>query len=153
MSSGGTNGARGIGAGHRVTALYELVLAGATLPDLEGAPAPTSGASYSGVREVAAEDLVEVKVRYKHVDAGTTDATLEVAQSLAPNAIADELAGADVDLRWASAVPAFREVLKTSPYAASGDLDALDAILAAQSERDDARGEFYELFLIARAML
>jgi Ca-activated chloride channel family protein len=142
-----------IGAGHRVTALYELVLAGATLPAVEGAPAPTSGATYSGVREVAAEDLVEVKVRYKHVDAGTSDAALEVAQSLAPSAIASELAGADLDLRWASAIAAFVEVLKGSPYAASVDLDALDATFAAQSERDDARAEFYELFLIARAML
>jgi Ca-activated chloride channel homolog len=142
-----------IGAGHRVTALYELVLAGATLPTVDGAPAPTAGATYSGVREVAAEDLVEVKVRYKHVDAGATDAALEVAQSLAPSAIASELAGADADLRWASAIAAFVEVLKGSPYAAGVDLDALDATFAAQSERDDARAEFYELFLIARAML
>lgn len=37
-----------IGAGHRVTALYELVLAGAALPDLEGVPLPTNGAAYSG---------------------------------------------------------------------------------------------------------
>jgi hypothetical protein len=43
--------------------------------------------------------------------------------------------------------------LKGSPYAAGVDLDALDATFAAQSERDDARAEFYELFLIARAML
>jgi Ca-activated chloride channel family protein len=142
-----------IGAGHRVTALYELVLAGAALPEVDGAPVPTSGATYSGVREVAADDLVEVKVRYKHVDAGTTDAALEVAQSLGPSAIASELAGADLDLRWASAIAAFVEVLKGSPYAASVDLDALDATFAAQSERDSARAEFYELFLIARAML
>jgi len=142
-----------IGAGHRVTALYELVLAGSALPTVEGAPVPTSGATYSGVREVAAEDLVEVKVRYKHVDAGTTDAALEVASSLAPSAIASELAGADLDLTWASAIAAFCEVLKGSPYAASVDLDALDAIFAAQAERDDARAEFYDLFLSARAML
>lgn len=142
-----------IGAGHRVTALYELVLAGSALPAVEGAPAPTSGPTYSGPREVATEDLVEVKVRYKHVDAGTTDAALEVASSLAPSAIAGELAGADPDLTWASAVAAFSEVLKGSPYAASVDLDALDAIFAAQAERDGARAEFYELFLSARALL
>jgi hypothetical protein len=136
-----------------VTALYELVLAGATLPEVEGAPAPTSGASYSGVREVAAEDVVEVKVRYKGIDASSTEAALEVASSLGPAAIASTLEGADLDSSWASAVAAFCEVLKGSPYAGSVDLDALDAIFAAQSERDDARAEFYDLFLLARAML
>jgi hypothetical protein len=35
------------------------------------------------------------------VDAGTTDAALEVASSLAPSAIATELEGAGLDLRWA----------------------------------------------------
>ncbi|HTV19143.1 MAG TPA: von Willebrand factor type A domain-containing protein [Polyangiaceae bacterium] len=142
-----------IGAGHRVTALYELVLAGGSLPEIAGAPEPTSGASYSGVREVATEDLVEVKVRYKDVDAAITDAALEVAQSLAPADVASNLDGADLDLQWASAVAAFSEVLKQSPYASSVDLDALGAIFEAQSERDSDRAEFYELFQAARGML
>jgi Ca-activated chloride channel family protein len=142
-----------IGAGHRVTALYELVLAGGSVPELAGAPAPTAGASYSGVREVGNDDLVEVKVRYKHVDAGTTDAALEVAQSLAPGDVASALDGADLDLQWASAVAAFSEVLKGSPYAASVDLDALGAVFAAQSERDADRAEFYQLFQAARGLM
>ena len=142
-----------IGAGHRVTALYELVLAGASVPEIAGAPTPTTGASYSGVREVQSDDLVEVKVRYKHVDAGTTDAALEVAQSLAPSDVAGALDGADLDLQWASAVAAFSEVLKQSPYAAGVDLDALGAIFEAQSTRDSDRAEFNDLFLLARGMM
>lgn len=109
--------------------------------------------TYSGVREVAAEDLVQVKVRYKHLDAASADPALEVASSLVPSAIATELTAADLDLAWAAAIAAFCEVLKGSPYAASVDLDALDAIFSAQSERDPARAEFYELFLLTRALL
>jgi Ca-activated chloride channel homolog len=142
-----------IGAGHRVTALYELVLAGASVPDVEGAPAPTNGAAYDGVREVASLDLVQVKVRYKRIDAGTTDAALEIAQSLAPADVATDLGGSDLDLQWASAVAAFSEVLKQSPYAASVDLDAVAAVLEAQSGRDADRAELYQLFQAARSLL
>jgi Ca-activated chloride channel homolog len=142
-----------IGAGHRVTALYELVLGDASVPSVQGAPDPTTGATYSGVREVASEDLVQVKIRYKHIDAGTTDAALELSASLAPSAVAEAIDGADLDLQWASAVAAFSEVLKRSPYGGSVDLDALGAIFEAQSARDDDRAEFYQLFLAARGML
>jgi Ca-activated chloride channel family protein len=142
-----------IGAGHRVTALYELVLAGGSVPDVTGAPPATTGASYDGVREVASEALVAVKVRYKQLDAGTSDAALEVAESLAPSDVASALDGADLDLQWASAIAAFSEVLKQSPYASSVDLDALAAIFEAQSTRDADRTQFYELFLAARGML
>lgn len=142
-----------IGAGHRVTALYELVLAGGSLPEVAGAPAPTTGASYDGVREVTDSDLVEVKVRYKPIDATTTDPALEVAQSIAPSDVAGDLAEADLDLQWASAMAAFSEVLKQSPYAAPVDLDAAGTVFEAQRERDADRAEFYELFLAARDML
>jgi Ca-activated chloride channel family protein len=142
-----------IGAGHRVTALYEIVPSGASLPDVEGAPTPQSGAAYDGTREVASDDLVLVKVRYKHVDAGTTDPALEVAAGLAPAAVAQSIEDADLDLQWASAVAAFSEVLKHSPYASDVDLDAVDAVLAAQVDRDDTRAEFYELFLRARDLM
>jgi Ca-activated chloride channel family protein len=142
-----------IGAGHRVTALYELVLGNGSVPSVQGAPDPTTGATYSGVREVASEDLVQVKIRYKHIDAGTTDAALELSESLAPSAVAEAIDGADLDLQWASAVAAFSEVLKRSPYGGSVDLDALGAIFEAQSARDDDRAEFYQLFLAARGML
>jgi Ca-activated chloride channel family protein len=129
------------------------VLAGGSVPDVAGAPAPTTGASYSGVREVASADLVEVKVRYKHVDAGTDDPALEVSQSLAPSDVASALDGADLDLQWASAVAAFSEVLKRSPYASSVDLDALATVFEAQSELDAERAEFYQLFQAARGLM
>jgi len=140
-----------IGAGHRVTALYELALQGDDLPSIDGAPAATTGPSFEGEREVAVDDLVQVKLRYKHIDASAQDAALEVAASLAPSAL--DAASVDPDLAWASAVAAFSEVLKQSPYARDVDLDTLGAVFEAQSTRDDDRAEFYTLFQRARELL
>ncbi len=142
-----------IGAGHRVTALYELVRAGAELPATPGAPQAMTGAAYAGARAVPSSDLVAVKVRYKHPDAGTTDAALEVSSTLAPSAVAQSLAQADADLAWQSSVAAFSEILKGSPYANAADLDALGAVFEAQSAGDADRAEFYELFTLARELL
>jgi Ca-activated chloride channel family protein len=140
-----------IGSGHRVTALYELVLAGAELPSVEGAPAATTGPSFDGPVEVSADDLVQVKLRYKHIEASAEDTALEVAASLSPSAL--DATQTDADLAWASAIAAFAEVLKRSPYAAEVSLDALNAVFEAQAGRDAARAEFYTLFQRARELL
>src|SRR5690606_21799449 len=63
-----------IGSGHRVTALYELVLANGQVPSPAGAQPPQDGDAYAGEVEVAAKDLALVKVRYKDVDAAAQDA-------------------------------------------------------------------------------
>jgi Ca-activated chloride channel family protein len=140
-----------IGAGHRVTALYELVLQGEEVPSIEGAPVATTGPSFDGQREVASDDLVQVKLRYEHIDASADDPALEVASSLAPSAL--DAASVDPDLEWASAMAAFSEVLKGSPYARDVDLDALGTVFEAQSTRDADRAEFYTLFQRARELL
>ena len=59
----------------------------------------------------------------------------------------------DADLAWASAIAAFSEVLKQSPYASAVDVDALGAVFEAQSSRDADRAEFYQLFQRARDLL
>jgi Ca-activated chloride channel homolog len=142
-----------IGAGHRVTALYELVPRGSAVPAVEGLPAPAAGELYNGEHEVTADDLVLVKVRYKGVDARTEDPALEVNASLAPLAVATSAEAADADFQWARAVAAFAEILKNSPYASNVEFEALAPVFEAQSSRDAARGAFYELFLAAQGML
>ncbi len=142
-----------IGAGHRVTALYEIIPSGHELPMSEDAPAPADGAIYDGATEVAATDLVLVKVRYKNVDASESDPAFEVSQSLTPDAVATETASSSSDLQWASAVAAFAEILKQSPYADVESLDAIEAIVEKQATRDDDRAEFAELFAQARQLL
>jgi Ca-activated chloride channel family protein len=142
-----------IGAGHQVTALYELVLAGGALPQMTGAPAPEDGAAYDGSHEVAAADLVLVKVRYKQPDAAESDPAFEVSSRLAPAAIARAGSQLEPDLDWAISLAAFAEILKGSPYASPEHLSDLESTFAAQSARDADRAEFLELFTRARGML
>lgn len=134
-----------VGAGHRVTALYELVLAGGALPVVDGAPPATDGEPYAGAREVQPGELVRVKLRYKAIAAGETDPAREVVSSLPP-AAPEALAPADADLEWAVGVAAFAELLKQSPYALPEQLDALDALFASRADRDPNRAELYSSF-------
>jgi Ca-activated chloride channel family protein len=116
-----------VGAGHRVTALYQLVLAGGAIPVASMAPSPQDGVLYSGGREVSAEDYALVKVRYKAPDATTTDAALEVNQPL--RTVADSWSNLDADFQWAYAVASFAEILKGSPYATPSALNTIDKII------------------------
>lgn len=139
-----------IGACHQVTALYELVLTGEGLPEVEGAPEPTNGEAFEGQGEVNAGDLVLVKVRYKDVDAAEQDMAFEVSQSLAPAAIGTLGEQVQNDLNWATGIAAFSELLKGSPYAIEDKLDVLETVFAEQSALDATRLKFYELFSEAK---
>jgi Ca-activated chloride channel family protein len=134
-----------IGAGHRVTALYELVLAGGAVPERAGAPAVSAGMTSELKREVAAEDLVLVKVRWKGVDATEVTPAQETSAALATRDISDGVAAADPDLQWAAAVASLAEVLKRSPYADAKQLPAIRQIVEAQAARDEGRTEFAAL--------
>ena len=142
-----------VGAGHRVTALYELVMGDDALPDAAGEPVHTQGERGTGSREVSASDLVLVKVRYKAPGAAASDPASEVATALAPEAIAADPGLADEDFRWAAAVAAFAEVLKGSAFAERDALDAIGATLQAQRARDRDRAAFADQFKLARALL
>jgi Ca-activated chloride channel family protein len=142
-----------IGADHQVTALYELVLTGKGVPQAQGAPEPESGAAFDGQAEVAPEDLVLVKLRFKQPDAGESDPAAEVKASLAPAAIAGAGAPLDSDLSWAASVAAFAEILKGSPYATPAHLTELEATFTEQAHTDTDRTEFLELFTRARSLL
>jgi Ca-activated chloride channel family protein len=142
-----------VGAGHRVTALYELVRKGAPIPAPERAPAAKSGDPVAGDREAGAEDLVLVKVRYKEPAATDADAAREVVSRLTPSEIGGLFDQADQDLRWVAAMAAFAEILKQSPYATPAQLGALREVFASQAERDTERREFLTLFDATIAVL
>ena len=118
-----------VGAGHRVTALFQLVLAGGALPESSTAPAAQDGALYSGPTEVGADDYALVKVRYKQPDAKTADAASEVNQTLAADGVADSWSKLDADFQWAYAVASFAEILKNSPYATKSALNTIGNII------------------------
>ncbi|HJK94373.1 MAG TPA: von Willebrand factor type A domain-containing protein [Polyangiaceae bacterium LLY-WYZ-15_(1-7)] len=140
-----------VGAGHRVTALYELILAGQSIPMVEGAPEVESGEPVEGEREIEAGELVRVKVRWKDLQATAEDPAWETTASLTPDDVAAD--ASDDDFLFASAVAALAELLHDSPYASLDELDRIESIFAAQADRDRDRGELYDLFLVARPML
>ena len=127
-----------VGEGHRVTALYELVLSGGTVPQPEAAPAPKKGDAYTGDLEIAADDLVLVKIRYKEVDATEEDPAHEISAGLGSGKVGE----ADQDFEWAVAVASLAEILQQSPFAEPAALPRIEEILTDTAHANDpARAE------------
>ena len=99
-----------IGAGHNVTALYEIVPAGVEVPggkvdDLKyQQPGGASAAAGSG-------ELLTVKIRYKAPGANASKLLSRTVAGAAP-----ELAKTSIDFRWAAAISAFGMMLRDSPH-------------------------------------
>ncbi|MBN2529731.1 MAG: von Willebrand factor type A domain-containing protein [Deltaproteobacteria bacterium] len=141
-----------IGAGHRVTALYEVVTLNGAIPQGTGAPTVDDGVAQDGVREIAPGDLVLVKVRYKDVDAKATDAAYELRVSATPDVLDHRMSETDPDFQFASAVAAYAEILKESPYANPANLPTIEQIITGTNWLAADRAEFAQLFTKAKAM-
>jgi Ca-activated chloride channel family protein len=140
-----TKDAGEIGAGHAVTALYEIVPAGVDVP----APAAqklkyqTPAAGRPGP---ASPELMTVKIRYKAPD-GDKSALLTHAVDDAQHTIRQT----STDFRWAAAVAAFGMMLRESPERGTMTWK-LVTNLAKSSIGDDPEGYRRELVsLIAAA--
>ncbi|MDX2050883.1 MAG: von Willebrand factor type A domain-containing protein [Polyangiaceae bacterium] len=143
-----------IGAGHQVTALYELVLAGGMLPNVSGAPAAEDGAAHTGAAEVAASDLALIKLRYKQPGANETDPALEVNSSLAAAGVGASYLDLDSDFQWAAAISAYAEILKQSPYADKAALATIESIVMHQGMMGAPdKAEFARLFGTAKSLM
>lgn len=142
-----------VGAGHRVTALYEIVPVGKSIPIVPNAPVIDEGEAVAGERQVGDTDMVLLKIRYKSPDAGTQDAATEVRATLPAGSLYHEISQMDESFQWAAAVAGFAEILKISPYAEPGALETIEAIVAEQSFADEDKEEFKALFLQARQLL
>ncbi len=133
-----------VGAGHTVTALYEIVPAGtealplgAGLDELKYTRKPVTVPLASASRE-----LLTVKVRYKE-PAGEVSRKLEFALTDAGARFAD----ASSDFKFASAVAAFGMVLRDSPHKGTATLGEVVnwAEVGAADDPGGWRGEFVEL--------
>ncbi len=137
-----------LGAGHTVTALYEVVPvgAGSGLTDVDKLKyqenVETSEARGSG-------EVLTVKVRYKHPDAAES----QLMSRPVPFEDA-EMASASEDFRFAAAVAEFGMLLRDSPHKAEANyeqvLELADGSAAEQS--DDPRFEFLYLARTARRL-
>ena len=126
-----TKDAGELGAGHTVTALYEVVPAGAEVPRgevdaLRYQPQPDDPPPSD-----FDDELLFVKVRYKDPD-GARSKLLELA-------VADRTRSPSTDFRFAAAVAGFGMLLRDSEHA--GDLTLDDVVrLAEKGKGDDPRG-------------
>ena len=136
-----------IGAGHTVTALYEIALAGSG-----GALNPTlryrtQEAQPDGGPE---NEFATVSIRYKKPDAGKST---KIARHVTPADAFENADDAPRDLRFAAAVAAFGQILRGGRYTGNYGYD--DVIAAAQAARGEDRfgyrAEFINLVRLAKS--
>lgn len=129
-----------VGEGHRVTALYELVMR-----DSPDAGRYDAELKYQTAAAGNVTDLCTVGVRAKRPDGDTSEL------SEYPVAMAG-IGRNDPDLRFASAVAGFGMILRGSEYLNGWDIQDLDAYLAScDTSKDVYRQEF--AYLVDRAAL
>lgn len=138
-----------VGAGHRVTALYELVLTGERLALKPHQPALVDGSPADEPSTVPAEALAAVRVRYKPLEANDETPSLELAQTLTEAQLSPS---ENADLRYAAAVAAFAEILKESPFATPELMPAIRGVFEEQRARDSDREELHALVTAYEAL-
>ena len=139
-----TKDAGEIGAGHTVTALYELVPPGQAVP---GGTDPLKYQSKSAASGAASSDeLLTVKLRYK----APTGTKSQLSEYVVPNRVMP-LDRAPVGVRFAAAVAAFGMYLRESPHRGDFDLDDIEKLAGRSlgADRYGYRGEFLELVQLA----
>ena len=131
-----------LGAGHTVTALYEVVPAGAQVPRAQTDPLRYQPNPDDPPPSTFSNELLFVKVRYKDPDA-TRSKRLE-------HPVADRPGAPSPDFRFATAVAGFGMLLRNSEHA--GNLALNDVVrLAEQAKGDDPRGYRGEFIRLVEA--
>jgi Ca-activated chloride channel family protein len=140
-----------IGAGHTVTALYEIVFA-----DREGGRIPAL--RYAGSKPVTtrpesglSEEIAFVKLRYKHPGSSSS---VEFSQVINRDRVAESISASSTDLRFAASVAGFGQILKGGTFTA--DWSYADALVLARNSRGDDphgyRSEFIRLIELAQSL-
>jgi len=119
-----------IGAGHTVTALYEIVPAGTGASDPSGSIPPVDPLKYQTLNSApvaatqthskASQEMVTVKLRHKKPDGDTSELT---ERSFVDNG--SKFENAAPDLKFAAAVAGFGMILRDSQYKGKGTLGAV----------------------------
>lgn len=143
-----------VGARHRVTALYELVLRGGSIPSASGAPPIKEGDAYEGPVEVNSDELVHVQLRYREPFTGEDAPVLELSSGLSLEDLNQDADTMDADLAWAASVAQVAEVLRRSPYATPARWDEVVSLVSEQatSSPDPDKLEFRDLVMKARTL-
>ena len=139
-----------IGAGHTVTALYEIVPAGSGATDPSASISPVDPLKYQASNPAAvattqsalSQEMVTVKLRYKKPEGDTSELT---ERSFVDNG--SKFENAAPDLKFAAAVAEFGMILRDSQYKGKGTLGAVIEWAQEGKGRDAAgyRSGFIEL--------
>ncbi|MFN6482541.1 MULTISPECIES: YfbK domain-containing protein [unclassified Nostoc] len=140
-----------IGAGHSVTALYEIIPTGTKsdvkLPEVDPLRYQRSG----DASNAAGNELMQVKLRYKLPQDTTSQLITQIIQD--DDLKADQIPS--TNLRFAAAVATFGMVLRDSEYKGNANYD-LVMKLATQGKGEDLegyRGEFIRLVERSRELI
>ncbi len=139
-----TKDAGEIGAGHTVTALYEIVPAGVEMgpppvDPLKYQPSPTPEATPQPV--VVSDEMMTVKLRYKEPDGQKSKLITRPVTDTGKT-----LAEVSSDFRFASAVASFGMILKDSRYKGDATFaSVLDLVATCMDWTDEYRNEFIDL--------
>ena len=155
-----TKDAGEVGAGHTVTAIYEVVPAGEELPVPDAEPlkyqsSATNDAATDADREIAdpkgrstfANELLTLRLRYKLPD---QDTSTKIEVALADRG--DGFRAASLDFRFASSVAGFGMLLRDSEYKGVAAFDMIRDLASDALGKDERgyRAEFLELVDIAK---
>lgn len=136
-----------IGAGHTVTAIYEIVLAGTAaqrIDPLRYQPAAEASSPQSG-------ELAFLRLRYKAPDG---DVSKRIEQPILAEHIHPSMADTSERFRFAAAVAGFGQLLRGGRFTETFDFD--DVLELARSARTQDRfgyrGEFVQLVSLAQSL-
>ncbi|MDB5967623.1 MAG: hypothetical protein JWQ90_73 [Hydrocarboniphaga sp.] len=138
-----------IGAGHRVTALYEIALVGEGGERIEAlrygstvVPTATSG------------ELAHLRLRYKRPGDGADAKSLLIERAIAAGDASRTIASASDSFRMAAAVAGFGQLLRGGQYLDAFDYTAVMNLARSSRGRDDngEAGEFLQLVQLARSL-
>ena len=132
-----------MGAGHTVTALYEIVPADSDF-EMQNIDLKYTDKETKPVDAGLSNELFTVNVRYKEVDEDESKLNSYVCTR-------DDYSQAGSDnLRWAAAVAGFGMLLKDSEYMGTTDRKLILELADSVEEIDDARQEFIGLVSIVK---
>ncbi len=133
-----------IGAGHSVTALYEIALVGESGERIDplryGAQAPAA----KGIGEIA-----YLRLRYKRPDDGMDATSRLIEQPISANAMRADISTARPAFRLAAAVAGYGQLLRGGDYTGSFTYRDVVALAESASGVDTASAGFVELVRLA----
>ncbi|MBL7786584.1 MAG: VWA domain-containing protein [Chitinophagales bacterium] len=142
-----TKDAGELGAGHTVTALYEIIPTGVSTNLVRKSPTLKYQSSSTNVNN--SDELCTIKFRYKRP---ASEQSVEIVQTQAPQVVALEQASENT--RFASAVALTGMLLRHSNFKGKGSYDMAQQ-LATQAKGNDAEGyrkEFIDLIGQAKTL-